>query len=852
MTKDYERFIRSCEYIADIIAQWESSGRLPCLQTRVDWHGGRPQRMTIGGQDAMFLFRKRVYRHVDDLSCDPVERHLLYAEAVHKVVKLDEYHVTEETAVKLAGLEAYVIWGPFEDNKLFRYGEAEQYLCRRILTAADKDWPQLLAKAHQAVGVDMTEGEVKLQYLRCLQQCCPLYGCLLFPVRQWGLWTHPPSTLVAVNMDGVKFVNSQDKSIHHDFHYGRLESISLDLEDPDVLQLEVRKERGAEVGGQCVQKTFLFQSRDCQDLLHLLHHYCPPHLPHPLPQPGPEGATQMQDLEQQELCDRLAQCRTMLASTPLIQTPSPNSGGGFLWNTFRRLGKRRTDKERSVASAGAEAEDRKLGADFWSCSRTPLRQALTVLPDPRLQDTALSVSSSILFYCDVHNSGYGSEQMTLLQTIAQKSLDNDTLCDECYLQLVKQTTGQPDASSPVSLRTWQMLAVLCVTVTPANPHVARYVRLHLRKCAVSTASQHGKFAHFALRTTDQCLGTIQGRVRSITSITRCGSVMREWVGDSLSLKSQTHMGLQAGKSLRQTVYFLTGDHCEVQLDSAATCQEVIGKVKVKVGMRSDAAGFALYEVTTSGGEQTSRAMAGDSRLCDVIYRWERAARQGTGLECRLDFKKRLFLEPYVSPQDPVECEMVCHQLIQDVFEERVPLTPEHATQLCALKIQAEMRSLSTADVDYSSVMRILPRAMRGKVRVEEVERGQRQNQHLTAHQALVAFLAVLRHWALFGATLFPVSQNSTTTLPKDMLMAVHEHGVSLLELQSLKSLSSHALSEVQQGGGVTKTVVIQPVSTGTKAARVTCHSSQASQIVQLVRDYAEEVETRVKRSSPHS
>lgn len=48
--------------------------------------------MALGGSDAKLVFRKRVYKHVHDIPNDPVEYHLLYAEAVHKVVKVSVNH----------------------------------------------------------------------------------------------------------------------------------------------------------------------------------------------------------------------------------------------------------------------------------------------------------------------------------------------------------------------------------------------------------------------------------------------------------------------------------------------------------------------------------------------------------------------------------------------------------------------------------------------------------------------------------------------------------------------------------------------------------------------------------------
>lgn len=48
------------------------------------------QTMALGSSDARLVFRKRVYRHVHDIPNDPIEYHLLYAEAVNKVVKVSQ------------------------------------------------------------------------------------------------------------------------------------------------------------------------------------------------------------------------------------------------------------------------------------------------------------------------------------------------------------------------------------------------------------------------------------------------------------------------------------------------------------------------------------------------------------------------------------------------------------------------------------------------------------------------------------------------------------------------------------------------------------------------------------------
>ena len=54
-------------------------------------------------------------------------------------------------ALQLAGLQAQVVLGAYEEGKEQRYREVEQYLCKRILNAPGRDWSEEVASAHKVM-----------------------------------------------------------------------------------------------------------------------------------------------------------------------------------------------------------------------------------------------------------------------------------------------------------------------------------------------------------------------------------------------------------------------------------------------------------------------------------------------------------------------------------------------------------------------------------------------------------------------------------------------------------------------------------------------------------------------------
>lgn len=82
---DGEEHIKSFDYLYDIIAAWE----LKQVKSQTISNANRKVANCSGSGENRFVFKKRLFKSTRELSQDPVEVNLLYAQAVYSVVKVN-------------------------------------------------------------------------------------------------------------------------------------------------------------------------------------------------------------------------------------------------------------------------------------------------------------------------------------------------------------------------------------------------------------------------------------------------------------------------------------------------------------------------------------------------------------------------------------------------------------------------------------------------------------------------------------------------------------------------------------------------------------------------------------------
>uniref|UniRef100_A0A182IIZ7 Myosin motor domain-containing protein n=1 Tax=Anopheles atroparvus TaxID=41427 RepID=A0A182IIZ7_ANOAO len=831
---DGEEHVKSHDYLYDIIAAWEAK------QTKIHASSStlRKNATTLGSGENRFVFKKRLFKSTRELSQDPVEVNMLYAQAVYSVVKCDDFPVSEKVALQLAGLQAQVALGdPSNQPKPEYYSDVPSYLPERISkTREEQFWVPILAQAHRQYGSGRTELTAKVLYLSCVMQY-PLYGTTMFSVSYRGYWSYGNSLILGVNCEGIILIKPDDKFVLYEFRYAEVESIMLDPSD-SFITISLNRHTATSTGAADQQRCFVFETAQKNEIGSLIVSYYPALsnwiTENEVPPKKSKGIT---NEDRVRLHHNLVVCRRHLVDAELLRKPQDPSGG-FLRNTLRRLSKHRLEKLR--AEHGSPVHDhgetyKGFPHAYWAFSRQALPQSLSKLPDQEEQ-AMLQVFNSILTYAGLGQNGETvqraeDEHITLIQSIMDRCMRKESLLNELYLQLIKQTTDHPDPNSRVNLRHWALLSLACSVILPPQKVVRKYLLGHLKRCASDFITEEGKYARFA----EKCFFKTQGTRR------------RQWPPSREEIICTINR-----RPIYARFHFMDGQYHSVEFHPSSTSREVMEIVKKKIGLQENALGYAIYEVLGA----SERSLLPDEKVADVMSKWEKyrtAAAQAvqqnqssSNLQpaCRRQhhlflFKKHLFCDQYMNLDDPVEKELLYHQVLHGLRTERFPITEMEAIMLTALQGQLELGDCSEVVQDYRpTAAHCLPPRFVPNIPRDSVAMHHQSLRGTTPAEAKKSFLNLIQSWPLHKATIFDVMQSFTSNWPRMLWLAVDQKGLHLLEHRSRNTLCTYDYQSILSFSPNMNCLMIITGS-DKKQSKVILTTAQAFQIANLIREYME-------------
>ena len=245
---------------------------------------------------------------------------------------------------------------------------------------------------------------------------------------------------------------------------------------------------------------------------------------------------------------------------------------------------------------------------------------------------------------------------------------------------------------------------------------------------------------------------------------------------------------------------------------------------------------------------------GETSVRPLIFKWEKYARStNSTLELRLTFKKRLFTGKPSVPTHAIEFDLLFYQAVDDVRNDRFPVSPEEAAYLAALRAQVELGNrdaleVSTGDLYSSVIQKYLPKHLRTIVQPEDIAAHHARLANKADEECNQAFLRFVQGWPLYGSTVFEVLQTYTQALPKNLWLAINEHGFHILRRRSKEPIISYGYKSIVSYSPSLRNLMIVTGSL-TRGTKFVFTTNQASQIAHLIKDYTYIILQRRKPSA---
>ncbi|EFJ53111.1 Kar3 member kinesin-like protein [Volvox carteri f. nagariensis] len=410
---------------------------------------------------------------------------------------------------------------------------------------------------------------------------------------------------------------------------------------------------------------------------------------------------------------------------------------------------------------------------------------------------AVKMFSGILKYM-----GETGEQLPNIQSleIAQKllhqGLKRPELKDELYMQLIKQTRGNPNIQSRV--KAWELFHLVASTMPPSKEFVtmvSEYIH------AVAHEEQEDSFVRqLATRTWNSLKRSAKaGPRRTLPQIEEIEALLNS-------------------RQLTTIVFFLDETFEELTYDVTTTVLEAVEQLANLIKLQNYNT-FTLFECRKAVGAKQVGGIRGpiadehillddNKYVADVLCEFRNSKLTREGFQSKLLFKKRMFRETDETITEPQFVNLSYVQAQHDYLQGNYPVVREDASQMCALQIQAEHASTLNDNeeqillcIEKYITKQVLMTRPREEWRADVTAR-YRALEQFSKEDARLQFLRILRSLPYGNSIFFAVKriEDPIGLLPAKLILGINKRGVHFFRPVPKEYLHSAELRDIMQFG----------------------------------------------------
>ena len=116
---------------------------------------------------------------------------------------------------------------------------------------------------------------------------------------------------------------------------------------------------------------------------------------------------------------------------------------------------------------------------------------------------------------------------------------------------------------------------------------------------------------------------------------------------------------------------------------------------------------------------------------------------------------------------------------------------ERCIKLITISKKNELTIFLSLSPSRNIIESYIPKHMRQRVRPEDIARKHHDYADMSETECNEAYMAFIRQWPFYGSTIFDVVQGYTSTLPKNLWLAVNENGIHILKRRDKEPLVTY-------------------------------------------------------------